>query len=112
MGADGRRKPVYVHDKLMLVDDSWATVGSCNLHRYSLFGNSEMNIAFADYRTVRAIRCALLREHLDCDTSGMSDRDALRLFRKIARENRRKLDAGDHAWKGLAFELDPATYIG
>ena len=41
LGADGRRKPVYVHAKLMLVDDVWATVGSCNLHGFSLFGNGD-----------------------------------------------------------------------
>ena len=34
LGADSRRKPIYVHAKLMLVDDGWATVGSCNLHRF------------------------------------------------------------------------------
>lgn len=111
-GADGRRKSVYVHAKLMLIDDEWATVGSCNLHRYSLFGNSEMNVAFAEPNTVRALRCELLREHLDRDTSGMGDRDALHLFRKIAKENRRRFDVGDHDWQGLAFELDPATYPG
>jgi hypothetical protein len=43
---------------------------------------------------------------------GMDDRDALHLFRQIARENRRKSEAGDHAWQGLAFELDLATYLG
>lgn len=106
VGADGRRKPVYVHAKLMLIDDEWATVGSCNLHRFSLFGNSEMNVAFSEPNTVRAFRCELLREHLDRDTSGIDDRDALHLFRKVARENRRRYKAGDHVWEGLAFELD------
>jgi hypothetical protein len=62
--------------------------------------------------TVRAFRCELLREHLDLDTSGLDDRSALRLFRKIARENRRKFQVGDHAWQGLAFKLDLATYVG
>jgi phosphatidylserine/phosphatidylglycerophosphate/cardiolipin synthase-like enzyme len=112
LGADGRRKPVYVHDKLMLVDDTWATVGSCNLHRYSLFGNGEMNVSFAEPDTVRALRCALLGEHLGHDTAGMDDRAALELFRRIAKDNRMKQDAGDPAWQGLAFELDLANYVG
>ena len=112
LGADGHRKSIYVHAKLMLIDDEWATVGSCNLHRFSLFGNGEMNVAFSEPATVRAFRCELLREHLGQDTSDMDDRDALHLFRKIARENRRKSEAGDHAWQGLAFELDLATYLG
>jgi cardiolipin synthase len=104
-GADGRRKFIHVHSKLMLIDDEWATVGSCNLHRFSCFGNSEINAAFSDAGAARNFRCALLQEHLDRDTSGMDDRAALRLFRDIARENRRKLEDGDHAWQGLAFEF-------
>ena len=112
VGADGQRHPVYVHSKLMLVDDQWATVGSCNLHRFSLFGNSEMNVAFSEPDIIRSFRCGLLHEHLDRDTSGMSDREAFHLFRKIARENRRKFEVGDPAWQGIAFELDVATYMG
>jgi cardiolipin synthase A/B len=109
LNADGCRKPVYVHAKFMLVDDQWATVGSCNLHRFSLFGNGEMNVAFFDPTTVRALRCELLREHLDQDTFGIDDRSALHLFKRVARENRRRFKGGDHAWQGLAFELDPAS---
>jgi phosphatidylserine/phosphatidylglycerophosphate/cardiolipin synthase-like enzyme len=94
----------------MLVDDVWATVGSCNLHHYSLFGNAELNAAFYGPDSVRALRSELFREHLHRDTSGLDDRAALRLFHTVARENRRRLDAGDHAFQGLAFTLDPALY--
>ncbi|MGJ5817382.1 phospholipase D-like domain-containing protein [Paludibaculum fermentans] len=112
IGADGHRKSIYVHAKLMLVDDEWATVGSCNLHRFSLFGNGEMNAAFSEPNTVRAFRCELFREHLDQDTVACDDRAALQLFRKIARANRSRFEAGDPAWQGHAFELDLATYVG
>jgi cardiolipin synthase len=112
VGTDAHRKSIYVHSKLMLVDDEWATVGSCNLHRFSLFGNGEVNAAFSEPDTVRAFRCELFREHLDQDTFNLDDRSAFHLFRTIARANRTKLEAGDHAWQGLAFELDPAAYLG
>ncbi len=49
-------------------------------------------------------------EHLDQDTAGINDRSALRLYREIAGENRRRRDARDFDWQGLAFSLDPATY--
>jgi cardiolipin synthase len=110
LSADGQRKSVYVHAKLMLVDDEWATVGSCNLHRYSLFGNAEMNATFWSPDTVHAFRCALFQEHVDHDTSPLDDRTALRVFRKVALENRERFNAGDHTWQGLAFALDPARY--
>lgn len=42
----------------------------------------------------------------------MDDRSALHLFRKIARENRKKFEADEHAWQGLAFELDMVTFAG
>lgn len=109
LAADGRRTPVWVHSKLMVVDGQWATVGSCNLHRFSLFGHSEMNAAFWDPETARALLSELLREHLDQDTSGMSDRAALQLFRRIAAENRARFEAGDHDWPGLAFSLSPSA---
>ncbi len=107
LGADNKRKPVWVHAKLMIVDDVWATVGSCNLHHFSLFGNAELNAAFWHPNTARALRNALLQEHLDRDTSNLDDRTALRLFRKIARRNRIKFDRGETAWQGLAFTLLP-----
>jgi phosphatidylserine/phosphatidylglycerophosphate/cardiolipin synthase-like enzyme len=110
LGADGRRKPVYVHSKLMLVDDEWATVGSCNLHHYSLFGNSELNAAFRDPDTVRAMRVELFQEHLGVDTSALDDTGALRLFRRIASQNRQRHQTSDPSWQGLAFSLTTETY--
>jgi cardiolipin synthase len=108
--AQGRRSNIYVHSKIMLVDDAWATIGSCNLHRYSLSGNTEMNASIWDPQVVHALRCELLAEHLDLDTAGIDDRAALCRYREIARENRRRHDAGDFKWQGLAFSLDPAAY--
>jgi cardiolipin synthase A/B len=110
LGVDGRRKPIYVHSKLMLVDDEWASVGSCNLHHYSLFGNGELNAAFLDAVTVRAMRVELFQEHLAVDTSEMDEISALRLFRRIARANRQRHEHSDPNWQGLAFSLDMATY--
>lgn len=108
-GADGERNPVWIHAKLMLVDGEWGTVGSCNLHRFSLFGNSEMNAAFWDRETARVLLSELLSEHLDRDISGLDDRAALQLFGQIARNNRQLLENGDSRWQGLAFSLLPLS---
>jgi cardiolipin synthase A/B len=105
LDADGRRKPVYVHSKLMLIDEVWATVGSANLHHHSLFGNGELNVAICSPEAVRGFRVALFEEHLAMDTSGMDDLTALRQFRQVALENRLRLSKGDSAWQGLAFRL-------
>jgi cardiolipin synthase len=109
LGAEGRSE-VYVHAKTMLVDDAWATIGSCNLHAFSLFGHVELNASFWDPEVVRALRVALLAEHLDQDTSSLDDRAALALYRRVAAENRVKRDRGDADWQGLVYTLDPRTY--
>ncbi|TBL80446.1 phospholipase D-like domain-containing protein [Paenibacillus thalictri] len=106
----GGRSSIYVHAKIMLVDDEWVTIGSCNLHANSLIGHSEMNAAIWDSHMVQAFRRQLFLEHLAQDTKEMSDRQALRLYRSIAHENKLKGLRGDYDWEGLAFTIDPKTY--
>jgi len=54
---------VYVHCKLMIVDDAWATIGSCNLHAHSLGGSAEMNASIWDAAVARDLRDRLRRTH-------------------------------------------------
>ena len=109
LDESGWRMPVWIHSKLMLIDGEWGTVGSCNLHRHSLFGNGEMNVSFWDRGTARRLLSELLYEHLDTDTKELDDRSSLRLFGGIARDNRRRSDGGDSRWQGLAFSLLPGS---
>ncbi|MFS0688792.1 phosphatidylserine/phosphatidylglycerophosphate/cardiolipin synthase family protein [Sporosarcina sp. 179-K 8C2 HS] len=109
LGDDGKRHPVWIHSKLMLVDSEWGTVGSCNLHRYSLFGNCEMNAAFLDHEMAQALLSELLLEHIDHDVSGLDHLAALELFGRTVRDNRLLLEKGDVNWKGIAFQLRPAV---
>jgi len=108
--AEGQRRDIYVHGKIMLVDDAWATIGSCNLHAGSMYGHTEMNASLWDPGVVRLLRCSLLDEHLGLDTAHLDARSALCLYREVAQENRRRSDAGEHEWQGLVYRLDPATY--
>lgn len=41
---------VVLHTKTAVVDGSWATIGSFNLERMSMFYNHEVNVAFVDPR--------------------------------------------------------------
>jgi cardiolipin synthase len=106
----GGRAYVYVHAKIMLIDDAWATIGSCNLHANSLFGHSELNAAIWDADTVRALRRKLLMEHLGEDTEPLTDSEAMQHYRRIARENAAKWQAGNFDWRGIACSLNPETY--
>jgi phosphatidylserine/phosphatidylglycerophosphate/cardiolipin synthase-like enzyme len=98
--------PVYVHAKVVVVDDVWAMVGSDNLNRRSWSHDSELSIAVLDAeldtreprdpagrgdgaRTfARDLRLRLWREHLDrhaADTTDLLDpREAFAAFRRQA----------------------------
>ncbi|RBY96172.1 phospholipase [Blastococcus sp. TF02-8] len=87
--------PVYVHAKVCVVDDLWASVGSDNFNRRSWTHDSELSSAVLDTtrdereprdpagtgdgaRTfARNLRMALAREHLDLDPGGAEDELAL-----------------------------------
>lgn len=106
----GGRSTVYIHAKIMLIDDNWATIGSCNIATRSFFGDTELNASYWDPQGVRALRCELLAEHLGLDTADLDDREALALYRRVARANAVLRRDGDANWQGLAFDIDPAAY--
>ena len=108
-GENGRRRPVYVHAKAAVIDDAWATIGSCNIGARSFFGDTELNATFWEPATARSLRVELLREHLGVDTAALGDREALALYRERAGENARALAAGAEA-EGIAVALDPREY--
>ncbi len=78
-------EPVYVHAKVVIVDDVWAVIGSDNLNRRSWTHDSELSIAVLDSqhddrqpldpagcedgarRFARDLRLELQAEHLDLD---------------------------------------------
>lgn len=108
--ANAQRTPVYVHSKVMIVDGEFVTVGSCNLHHYSLYGNGELNVAVQDPDTASTIMAALFGEHIANDVSGLDDLGAVRLFKQSARRNRGLDERGEPSWQGLAFSMDMPTY--
>ncbi len=106
--SDGYQN-VYVHAKIALVDDLWCTIGSTNLANRSFYGDTELNASFWHGPTVASLRCELFHEHLVRDTANCGDREALQLFRTVARGNAERRKRGS-ALDGLAIALDPATY--
>jgi phosphatidylserine/phosphatidylglycerophosphate/cardiolipin synthase-like enzyme len=83
--------PVYVHAKVVIVDDVWAMVGSDNLNRRSWSHDSELSVAVLDAQPdareprdpaglgdgartfARDLRLRLWREHLDRDADDVTD---------------------------------------
>jgi len=104
---DGRRRDVYVHDKLMIVDDEWVTIGSANIHRPSLHGNAELNASIWDAGFAHALRAELFAEHLGEQTGDLTGSDAFDAFTKIATTNT-GADATTH--RALAVALAVVNY--
>ncbi len=97
--------PVYVHAKVVIVDDVWAMVGSDNLNRRSWSHDSELSIAVLDSEHdsrepqdapgtgdgarsfARALRLSLWREHLDRGVDEVDDLlDPAEAFAAFARQ--------------------------
>ncbi|MEO8750727.1 MAG: phospholipase D family protein [Allobranchiibius sp.] len=98
--------PVYVHAKVCIIDDVWASVGSDNVNRRSWTHDSELSCAVVDgeldgrepraidrfgdgaRRFARDLRLELAREHLDRSVGDDADLidplDAFGRFREIA----------------------------
>ena len=108
-GPDGSLQHIYVHAKIALIDDQWATIGSANVGNRSFYGDTELNASFWHGPTVRSLRTELLQEHLGRDTGSLSGRAALTLFAEQARANAARRVQGE-ALDGLALAIDPGAY--
>lgn len=71
---NGEEVPVYIHSKLMIVDDRFMTVGSANTTNRSMGLDSEINISWEAspldlrlMRSIRKVRLGLLLEHIGPD---------------------------------------------
>jgi len=58
---------IDIHAKLLLVDDLFLTVGSCNVNDRGFEFEGEINVAVVDPALVKATREALFKDHLDGD---------------------------------------------
>ena len=124
---------VFVHSKVLVVDDSWAMVGSANLDGVSLYAygddfagplarrlfrnvrNFDVNVVIRDgidgvalRGTIAALRTRLWSEHLGASQRALQARPSggwLSLWRKRAKKNVAALDANNsrHRFHGLVM---------
>lgn len=67
----GKWVDIYVHAKVMTVDDAFTTLGSANINNRSMEGDSELNICHVDGETTKTLRQDLWGLH----TAGQGDDD-------------------------------------
>lgn len=90
-----RYREIYIHSKLMLVDDVFMTLGSANLNQRSMAVDSEINIATVDYRVARDLRKRVWRMHSGglVDGGGGTKAEIVTAFKdwnNLMRSNRKK----------------------
>ncbi len=111
LGVDraGICEPVYVHTKVAIIDDVWATIGSSNIWNRSFFGDTELNASFWHAETARRFRVDLLSAHYGDDLAFGSMVDALDALAMRADENR-ACQAKGESILGHAIALDATVW--
>ncbi len=80
--------PVYIHSKLMIVDDVFTTHGSANINTRSMQVDSELNIIHEWVSVTRAMRQRLWRMHTGKLGAQDDPEEAYRAWQKIINENK------------------------
>jgi cardiolipin synthase A/B len=109
---DGGCRDIYVHAKVAVVDDEWATIGSANAMFRSFREDTEMNATTWDTAVARGLRHDLMAEHLgEPGANGKLDDDvaAIRLLRDRALENR-ELRRERRPLHGQIFAIRPSEW--
>ncbi len=109
---------IYVHAKVMMVDDKWATIGSANTNPRSFFLDSEINIVVRDEAFAKDLRMSLWKEHLQMTDQSKLDitnsKRFVELWNGQANENDEHIKKGQslkgrvhthHAPKGAEIDL-------
>jgi phosphatidylserine/phosphatidylglycerophosphate/cardiolipin synthase-like enzyme len=73
-------RPIYVHAKVMVVDDEWVTIGSANLNERGIITDSEIVAAIREPDIARTVRLDLWSEHLGMDCAEVAAADPIALI--------------------------------
>ena len=75
---------IYPHSKMVIVDDTWAYIGSSNANGRSLSRDAESGYVIHDRSVVTAFRKRLWKEHLNVDLSTRDIRTFLTTWKSLA----------------------------
>ncbi|REG61378.1 phospholipase D1/2 [Paraburkholderia sp. BL6669N2] len=105
-GLDAARRmayrEIYIHSKLMLIDDVFVTVGSANINQRSMAVDSEINIAASGQEMVGKLRQKIFELHSDKSIHGTGDPE--RVPAVFQDWNRRMQDNGELRMRHQAMQ--------
>lgn len=90
-----RYREIYIHSKLLIVDDSFLTLGSANLNQRSMAVDSEINIATDDRTHARDLRKRVFNQLSGGTIDGGNGsieaiQNVFRRWKKLMKDNRAK----------------------
>ncbi len=110
--GDGEHyRPIYVHAKVAVIDDTWSTVGSGNLNNRGMRDDTEINVAMLDPELARGLRLMLMAEHLN-----LFDEEELLIVGRLLGHQRQRASTEQHAkdiWNSIQQRLgNPLIGLG
>ncbi len=96
-----RYREIYIHSKLMIIDDSMFTLGSANLNLRSFAVDSEINIASDDAETAKNLRKRVWAQHTGDQFAGGEATDqkvmtvTFKKWKEAASKNLQKKQRGE-----------------
>lgn len=78
-----RYREGFLHEKVILVDDSFAVVGSANFDFRSMFINFEITVLIQDKQFVVEVEAMLERDFLQCRALSLEEFDRMSLWEKV-----------------------------
>jgi len=106
------RKEIYVHAKLLIVDDVFYTIGSANYNYRSLKGDPEFNVAVVDPRQAQGLRREIMNMLIGNPMNDMMHGDPMDAFtswEKGVKENTAAHSDGDTLPNGRVIHYEAAT---
>jgi phosphatidylserine/phosphatidylglycerophosphate/cardiolipin synthase-like enzyme len=96
-------RPIYVHAKVAIIDDVWATAGSGNLNNRGMRDDTELNVATLDTRLAQGLRMMLWAEHLGL----FDDHDLFDLARYLGHQHQlpEEQAKGERIWRSVREAL-------
>ena len=91
-------RQIYVHSKLLIVDDKWITIGSANTDKNGFKDSTEVNIGITSDQLSKELRTRLWCEHLGLveKTEESTNKQQANRLPKVWLE-RRKLESSSYA---------------
>jgi phosphatidylserine/phosphatidylglycerophosphate/cardiolipin synthase-like enzyme len=110
--ALGASRDIYIHSKLLMVDDCFMTLGSANLNLRSMSADSEINLATDSIEHVRPFRQRVWGMQTGGDLEGIGGKGsnkeivkAFKYWKTLAFDNKEAIARGD-AFVGFLVQFE------